>query len=76
MATKKELLESGCLQNSAGDEPLFLLCGRDRIAPGLVKEWAKKATALGVKKAKTNEALECFRKMVAWQIMNKSKLPD
>ena len=32
-------LEHGSLSALAKDEPLFLLCGRDRLAPTAIKAW-------------------------------------
>lgn len=73
MATKANCK---CLDNSREDEPIFVLCARDRLAPATVRDWAQRAEHMKVNKAKVKEARECAQKMEAWQIMNASKLPD
>jgi len=86
MATKREELAlaadgKGCLGRSADDEPVFILCARDKHAASLVREWAdrveREATATAEltlqRKQKIAEARQLARRMDAWQT---KKLPD
>lgn len=43
MGTKREELENpdGCLGKAADEEPIFILRGKDMIAPFLVRQWAR-----------------------------------
>lgn len=47
MGTKNNPSRFDCYANARGDEPMFILLGRDRLAPSLVTLWmnAKMATA-------------------------------
>jgi hypothetical protein len=71
MATKAEVLER--LKKLPNDEPLFLLEGHDRLAPGLVRYWAGAARARGAREAKVMEALACADAM---ERTPKRKYPD
>lgn len=41
MGLKAKELESGCFAKAKDDEPMFVLLGRDMLAPVLVRLWAK-----------------------------------
>lgn len=66
------------IQNSADDEPLFTVCARDPDAPGVVREWARRAELSGVPEWKTKGALRVADQMEDWQRRNpdKIKVPD
>lgn len=57
-------------------EPVFVLVGRDRLAPILVRMWVTLARFMGVKAKKLQEAAELASQMEAWQDINGSKIPD
>lgn len=40
MSIKKQELIDGCFAKAADDEPLFVLRGQDKLAPGIVRFWA------------------------------------
>lgn len=64
MSTKND---SNCLKNSQDDEPLFVLCARDPLAPALVREWAARAGAQGVREEKTVGARQIAEEMDRWR---------
>jgi hypothetical protein len=66
MATKNNPGQYDCYQNAAPDEPMFVLLGRDRHAPVLVRLWALLRDAEGEVPAKVQEAMTCFVAMTAW----------
>jgi len=78
--TKQELLDdpNSCLNRSTDDEPVFLLCGRDVLAPDLVDEWAYRASCRGVRQAKTTDASVDAAAMRKWQTdhPDRVKVPD
>jgi hypothetical protein len=49
------------------DEPMFVLLGRDRHAPTLVRLWANISRRSGKSQQVTDEALQCAFAMEAWQ---------
>lgn len=65
----------GCLGRSADDEPVFVLCARDRFAPGLVRKWADRVEAVANEHGEGTErtrqkiasARELADEMEAWQ---------
>jgi hypothetical protein len=58
-------------------EPVFVLCGRDQLAPEIVDEWAKRAELAGVVAAKVERARALANTMRDWQReIGPSKLPD
>lgn len=60
-----------CRNESAHDEPLFTLCGRDPFAPPLVRHWAELALSLGqCSTTKHDEAMNIADKMEKWQATN------
>ena len=77
MEKQKEIADpESCLGRSKDDEPIFVLCARDVIAPGLVREWARYAKARGVNDEKIRTAFKLADDMERWQDVNGSKLPD
>jgi hypothetical protein len=71
MATKAQVLAR--LKKIPDDEPLFLLEGHDRLAPGLVRYWSGAARARGARESKVKEALECADAMERYP---RRKYPD
>ena len=71
MSTKAELLAA--LEKIPDDEPLFLVRGQDKLAPGLVRYWAGAARARGAGSKKVAEARACAVAMERWP---KRKYPD
>lgn len=66
MGTKNSPGEFDCYANAGPDEPLFVLLGRDRHAPGLVRLWAllrhnedERLPLVDRNEAQISEALEC-----------------
>ncbi len=49
------------------DEPMFVLLARDKLAPNLVREWARRESAQYGQPEKINEALACARRMEWWR---------
>jgi hypothetical protein len=70
MATKET---DTCLQKAAPTEPIFVLRAQDQTAPDLVREWARRAEALGTPAAKVTEARELAVRMERWPTR---KVPD
>ena len=82
---KRDEIESGTLSRAADDEPVFVLRGKDELAPDLIDEWATRCNMShafrepGVTAAierKVTEARELAERMREWQRVNGSKLPD
>lgn len=71
MATKHE---NSCLNNSADDEPLFVLCARDPDAPAVVREWASRAGVRGAPDRKVVGARAVAEEMERWQEANPDKV--
>lgn len=81
MGTKNNPGEFDCYANAEPDEPMFVLLGRDSLAPELVARWARehhKESVIAAYKAgkdgaevgmsdKEEEALNCADAMVAWR---------
>ena len=67
MGTKNNPGQYDCYANAEGDEPMFVLLGRDRHAPHLVREWAWLRRARGEDPAKVTEALRCADAMEAFR---------
>lgn len=65
MGTKKNPGAFDCYANADPDEPMFVLLGRDRHAPGLVRLWALLRAQDGEDAAKVAEALACADAMDA-----------
>lgn len=79
--TKREVLDAaakgeGCLGRSHDDEPVFVIVGRDRVAPTIVRIWAMLARILGTPTRKCATAVTEAGAMEAWQKARGSKVPD
>jgi hypothetical protein len=59
-------LEFGSLAGVAKDEPIFVLCGRDRVAPTAIKAWIEAARLSNVPDAKLESAHVAIEAMEAW----------
>jgi hypothetical protein len=66
MSTKNAPGKFDCYANAEPDEPMFVLLGRDPMAPMLVEQWGHMRVAAGEDPAKVAEADECARQMRAW----------
>ena len=66
MATKNNPGAYDCYANAHPDEPMFVLLGRDRHAPMLVRLWAAIRGMDGEDEHKVAEALACAEAMDAW----------
>lgn len=64
MTTKAQILKT--LETIPDDEPLFLVRGQDRLAPGLVRYWAGAANARGCKPSTAQAAYDCADAMERW----------
>jgi hypothetical protein len=66
------------LDNTKPDEPVFVLCGRDQLAPGVIREWASQARARGTAPMKVAGALIIAESMERWQEEHPDlvKVPD
>ena len=73
MATKHT---DTCLQNAAADEPIFVLRAQDKLAPDVVRYWARRAVNNSVNPAKVTEAEDLAYKMEQWAAGHTSKIPD
>ena len=62
-----------CLVKCSPGEPIFVLRGRDMLAPVIVREWAGMAYRGGLPDAKYIEAMDCADSMEAWP---RRKMPD
>ncbi len=59
-------LEHGSLSAVAKDEPVFVLCGRDRIAPTAIKSWIEAARLSNVPDHKLESAHEAIEAIEGW----------
>lgn len=66
MATKNKPGQWDCYENAHPDEPMFVLLGRDPMAPLLVRLWADAREAQGESSAKVREARACADNQDAW----------
>lgn len=77
MTKNQELDRAGStLSRTAGDEPIFILCGRDRLAPEAIDAWAREAERHGVNAEKVQEARDLAVQMRVWQTSHQTKIPD
>lgn len=75
MGTKSNPSDFDCYANAEDDEPMFVLLARDKLAPGVVRRWAKRylkkhTEALTLSPqvlAKHAAAIQCAKAMEAWQ---------
>ena len=63
MATKANPGRFDCYANAANDEPMFVLLGRDLMAPLLVRMWAHMRWLHGEDRLKVAEALQVANEM-------------
>jgi hypothetical protein len=76
MGTKNNPSSFDCYANAHPDEPMFVLLGRDPIAPFLVGWWAGLRSSLdpNADEAKLKEALEVAHAMDEWLLsLNKEE---
>jgi hypothetical protein len=67
MGTKNNPGKFDCYANADPDEPMFILLGRDPMAPLLVAMWVKMRELRGTTSAdKLAEADECGSQMALW----------
>ncbi len=67
MWTKEGPNKFDCYAAAHPQELMFILLGRDNLAPDLVRLWAAKRRTAGEDPAKVAEALACADAMEAWQ---------
>lgn len=68
MGTKNNPGAYDCYDKAEPDEPMFILLGRDPLAPALVREWAQqRAETRGRPDAKIDEARACADAMEAYR---------
>ncbi len=67
----------GCLGRSRADEPVFVLCARDKAASMAVRDWALLAEKLGAKPVKVADARHLADRMEEWrEATGGGKIPD
>jgi hypothetical protein len=59
-------IEFGSLGAAAKDEPVFVLCARDRLAPTAIQAWINAARVSNVPDHKLESAHETIEAMNAW----------
>ena len=59
-------LEFGSLASVEKSEPVFVLCGRDRLAPTAIKAWIEAARISNVPDHKLESAHELIEAIEAW----------
>lgn len=67
-----------CLNKAGDDEPIFVLRGQDRAAPGAIRQWAERAKRMGCPTEKWQEAMDCAMAFEEWGRFNEDrvKCPD
>ena len=80
MATKHDEIHdsNSVLAHAADDEPLFILCARDRTAIPVIGVWITIAEFAGIPKKKIANAIRLRDMMLSWQSIHpeKLKMPD
>ncbi|MFM7010128.1 MAG: hypothetical protein ACKO0Z_12495 [Betaproteobacteria bacterium] len=71
MGTKNKPGQFDCYANAEPDEPMFILLGRDPLAPLLVELWADVRSVLVKDVEKVTEARMCASAMREWPITKK-----
>jgi cob(I)alamin adenosyltransferase len=81
MGTKNDPGEFDCYSNAEPDEPMFVLLGRDRSAPTLVRAWARereRLIKLGEKPPEdlkmVEEAMECAVQMESFHYLRNKRI--
>ena len=59
-------IENGSLAAVGKDEPVFVLCARDRLAPTAIQAWINAARVSNVPDHKLESAHEAVEAMNAW----------
>jgi hypothetical protein len=67
MGTKNKPGKYDCYANAHPDEPMFILLGRDPLAPELVEAWADERESQRGPSEKVDEARACANAMREWQ---------
>lgn len=67
MGTKNNPGMYDCYDKAEPDEPMFVLLGRDPLAPVLVNLWANLREMDKGYSDKIQEALDCALQMVTWR---------
>jgi hypothetical protein len=73
MGTKNNPGAYDCYANADPDEPMFILLGRDKHAPLLVKLWADLRILDGEENAKVVEAVQCSAEMARFRIERQAR---
>lgn len=80
MGTRNNPGKFDCYSLALPDEPMFILLGRDTLAPDLVQIWAQSRDTLIRNRVcpdsdweKVEEALKCARDMRVWRSNNEGK---
>jgi hypothetical protein len=66
MNTKRNPSKFDCYAKAGPDEPIFVLLGRDKQAPALVRIWAQVREDTGEDPEKVAEARACADTMEVW----------
>jgi hypothetical protein len=66
MGTKNQPSTYDCHAAAHPDEPMFVLLGRDRMAPTLVEMWAAARAQAGEPQHVVEEARDCVASMRQW----------
>ena len=67
MGTKNNPGAFDCYANADPDEPMFILLGRDRFAPELIRIWACWREHDGEDPKKVADALACAAACIEWR---------
>lgn len=73
MGTKNNPGAFDCYANAEADEPMFVLLGRDKHAPELVRRWVELRLADGESAEKTGDALDCAEAMERFRELRNAK---
>jgi hypothetical protein len=75
MGTKNNPGAYDCYANAEPDEPMFILLGRDKHAPALIRDWASRRAMAGEDPAKVEEAYACADAMEAYRTKRERNKP-
>jgi len=67
MGTKNNPGSFDCYAAADPDEPIFILLGRDKNAPDLIRRWAHERSRAGENPLKVQEALNCAAAMDSYR---------
>lgn len=73
MGTRNNPGSFDCYANAEPDEPMFVLLGRDKHTPLLVKLWADLRAMDGEESAKVIEAIQCASAMARFRQERKAR---